>query len=151
MLDTPYFTMLPEASGEVVRPLRETPFVPLPTRFIVYASAYDELIAIRPYFLVTTQLKTRLEQAQLTGVTFECAHVVVASEAPLLLLKSTFWQLLPATTVASPDVQINSDGTLIVSEKALAMFKSPSLKNCTVLPLGQEEVKKPQRPKGTLR
>jgi hypothetical protein len=97
----------------------------------------DALLSAHPYFFATTALKEKILQTQLTGAAFSPAILSksyrfnefpqnASAELPTLVL------LRAPGKVGQDDVAISPKGSLIVSEKCLAILQSLGIENASV-------------------
>lgn len=108
----------------------------------------DELIEATPCFIVTEELATSIQKNSLSGYRFEEVIVSLSDEFMEIYPNRTlpkFKRLVPTGSIyienknfkewSGDDICISQKSYLVVTEKALAVFKSHKISNCDITEL----------------
>jgi hypothetical protein len=134
-----YFTLSPQVVGgigprTVLSRVRHPPIVTcLHYEFDVWPQ--DDLIEGFPCFIVTPRLAAAIGAAEPTGVTFDGVEATKAGTCedlhPHEMLPEFVWMQITGTPGVD-DFGADALARLVVSERALQVLKTFSLKNCEV-------------------
>lgn len=95
----------------------------------------DELLESFPCFIITEKLRRRIEEAKSTGCSFDDVEISTSerfrSLYPEIRLRQFHW-LKVVGKAGADDFGLSSDGSLVVSERALQAMKQGQLDNCTI-------------------
>ncbi|MGQ4615168.1 hypothetical protein [Nocardia sp. R7R-8] len=100
----------------------------------------DALVTSTPCFLVTSDLREKIESSFLTGVDFADLMVSVSPEGEELMdrpLPEWKWLVFTGKAYLS-DFGLNDDLDLVVSSKALAVLREAGIEHADVVELEQE-------------
>ncbi|WP_112137009.1 hypothetical protein [Glycomyces dulcitolivorans] len=137
-----YYLLEPEVAGELgedtVMDTSVHPPVVTRLQYVIQDWLGDEILESTPCFVVTEHLAGLIGAAGLSGYRFADAEVVLGEDAeeladgPIDLPK---WQWLQLTgTAGSDDFGASSNGSLVVSERALDVLRQGALNNCDIEP-----------------
>lgn len=136
-----YFVLEPEVAGSLGENtvLDRTAHPPRVTKLHYVFDGWlgDPLLESFPAFIVTSDLKARLQEAGLKGAEFESVEISRSEEFmdrhPGRALPE-FERLLPTGQAGRDDIGAASDGRLVVSERALGVLRSSEVENALVEP-----------------
>ena len=134
-----YYELDPEVAGELGKNtvMDTSVHPPMVSKLHYELDAWmgDDLIQSFPCYLVSERLKKRFEGASLAGLEFAPVEFTVSA---------TFKELHPSKDVPNftwlktvgrageDDFGVNSDGRLVVSERALKLIQNCNLKHCEI-------------------
>jgi hypothetical protein len=138
-----YFLLEPEVAGELgddtVMDTSVHPPVVSRLQYVFQDWLGDEILESTPCFIVTEHLAGLIEAAGLSGYQLASVDAVLGEDAeelaggPIELPKFQWLQLTgPAQ---SGDFGASSNGSLVVSERALDVLRQGALNNCDIEPV----------------
>jgi hypothetical protein len=138
-----YYLLEPEVAGELGEDTVMDTSVHPPAvsrlQYVIQDWLGDEILESTPCFVVTEHLAGLIEAASLSGYRLASADVVLGEDAeelagePIDLPKFQWLQLTGRPEV--DDFGASANGSLVVSERALAVLRQGTLENCDIEPL----------------
>jgi len=137
-----YFLLEPEVAGELgdgtVMDTSVHPPVVSRLQYVIQDWLGDEILESTPCFVVTEHLAGLIEAAGLSGYRLAGAEVVLGEDAEELAdgpidLPKFQWLQLPGSA-GTDDFGASSNGSLVVSERALDVLRQGALNNCDIEP-----------------
>jgi hypothetical protein len=135
-----YFILSPEVAGHLGEHtiMNRTVHPPKVSRLHYELDGWlgDELLETFPCFVLTRELADALRDAELTGLGFGEVEVTTSAQFkelyPERSVPSFVW-LRPTGESAKHDLALDKDARLVVSERALDIFRSRNLENCDLM------------------